>query len=84
MFGTADGLPADNVGLSLAVGPDGAAWLSTTGGLFSFDGERWTVHFKGHYFGTVAAAPDGTLWASGDIGVVRIAPVAADAEPTGG
>ena len=65
-------------------GPDGAVWLSTTQGLCSFDGERWTVHFKGHYFGTVAAAPDGTLWASGEGGVVRIAPGAADAEPTGG
>jgi ligand-binding sensor domain-containing protein len=84
VFGTADGLPANNVGLRLAISPDGTVWLSSAGGLFSFDGERWTAHFKGHDFGMVAAAPDGTLWASGDAGVVRIAPGAANAEPTGG
>lgn len=72
VFGTANGLPSDNVELSLAVGPDDTAWLSTTHGLFSFDGKRWSPVLEGEAYGRVSAAPDGTLWLSGLSVVARI------------
>jgi hypothetical protein len=72
VFGSGDGLPADSVELRLAAAPDGTVWLSSPGGLSSFDGERRTVHFPGRYFGSLAVAPDGALLASGPSGVVRI------------
>jgi hypothetical protein len=72
VFGTADGLPSDNVGLSLAIGPDGAAWLSTPRGLFRYDGQRWSPVLEGEAYGRLSAAPDGTLWFSGYSGVGRI------------
>lgn len=64
-FGTADGLPSDNMGLSLAVGPDGTAWLSTTRGILRFDGERWSLAFGDGYLGGVSIALDGTVWFCG-------------------
>ncbi len=69
VFGNADGLPSDNVGLSLAIGPDGAAWLSTSRGLFRYDGQRWSPALGDAYFGRVSVAADGTLWFSGGSGV---------------
>jgi streptogramin lyase len=69
VFGTADGLPSDNVGLSLAVGPDGTAWLSTTRGLFRLDGKRWSPALGDEYLGRMSVAVDGTLWFSGGSGV---------------
>lgn len=71
VFGTGDGLTAGNLALSLALGPDGAPWLSTTGGIYGFDGLRWALAFDGD-LGAIAVAPDGTIWASGASGVVRI------------
>ncbi|HEY5630071.1 MAG TPA: hypothetical protein VIR16_11225, partial [Candidatus Limnocylindrales bacterium] len=65
VFGTQDGLPATLSQLSLAVTPDGTAWLSTEPGLYRYDASAasWRLAVGGHFFGRIAAAPDGALWA---------------------
>jgi hypothetical protein len=65
VWGTADGLPADNSGRSLAITTDGTAWLSTTAGLYRFDGRTWRLALGDHSFYTIVAAPDGALWTTG-------------------
>lgn len=45
-WATDEGLPHDTV-LSLALGPDGALWAGTWGGLARFDGFEFRVHDRG-------------------------------------
>lgn len=72
-YGAADGLWSGESGqfLQLAITADGRAWVSNDG-LAGFDGARWTISLPGTLPGLLAASPDGGLWASGEVGVVRI------------
>jgi hypothetical protein len=73
-YGPDDGL----VGLGqtliagMAVGPDGTVWVTTLTGLARFDGQRWTVRDEAMEFDQVSVAADGTVWAIGTGGILRI------------
>ena len=68
---TAGSLPLDNI-RGLAVAPDGALWVVTSGGVARFDGEgasdeAWTTYtmdngLAGIPGSTIAFAPDGAIW----------------------
>jgi ligand-binding sensor domain-containing protein len=73
-----DGPTSDRV-TSVAVTPDGATWFAfgdrsvTTpgGGLSRFDGQEWEYFLGDSEVNALAVAPDGSLWAGMDTGVVR-------------
>jgi hypothetical protein len=46
--------------------------VATDRGLAHFDGRRWGLHFAGEGFHSISLAPDGTLWAVGPSGVLRV------------
>ncbi|NJD27449.1 MAG: hypothetical protein FIA92_04045 [Chloroflexi bacterium] len=71
VYGTADGLPADNASFGLAITPEGTVWLGGSN-LSTFDGRRWTEQLAMSGLGTLSASPDGALWASGSLGTLRI------------
>jgi ligand-binding sensor domain-containing protein len=67
-IGTEAGLPQNSVN-AMALGPDGALWLATYGGLARFDGRHVRLVSTGGAdelstprIATVAPAPGGTLW----------------------
>jgi len=85
-FTTSEGLHHDVV-TSIAVGPDGAVWLSGGTGLDAltlsrFDGSAWrTVGSPGGVSNstdveslTLAVAEDGTVWAASNAGTLRLLP----------
>jgi ligand-binding sensor domain-containing protein len=57
-----DDLGPGNV-VDLAFGPGGEVWAATGMSLVRFDGQTWQD--MGRMVSSIAAAPDGTLWASG-------------------
>jgi len=71
--------PTSDRATSVAVTPDGAAWFAfgdrsvTTpgGGLSRFDGQEWEYFLGDAEVNALAIAPDGSLWAGMDTGVVR-------------
>lgn len=76
VYSTADGLPADTSNRSLVVTRDGVVWLSTTAGIYRFDGRAWHLDLAigDYYFWGIAAAPDGAIWTTGTDGpILRIA-----------
>ncbi len=74
VWGTAEGLPLVSDGTSpIAVATDGTVWVGTNGGLARLDGTGWTI-VRGGAWGSVSAAPDGSVWAVGPAGLERIAP----------
>jgi ligand-binding sensor domain-containing protein len=70
-YTTADGLAGNDVE-AIAVAPDGALWVYTSGGLSRFDGETWTTYSTTYteddrlvndfVTAAIAVAPDGALW----------------------
>ena len=73
-----DGPLSDRV-TSVAVTPDGAAWLAfgdfsistTGGGLSRYDGQEWTYFLDDAEVDALAVAPDGSLWAGVGCSVQR-------------
>jgi len=60
LYSSADGLALDEV-LTMAVAPDGALWVGTTGGAARFDG-TWTAYPTGHVVRAIAFGPQGEVW----------------------
>jgi hypothetical protein len=58
--GEAEPAPTGEVG-GLAVAPDGTVWAATSLGVFSFDGQEWTLQYQ-EPTPAVAVADDGTVW----------------------
>ena len=64
-FTRADGL-ADDQFYAMTTGRSGDAWACGDSGVTHFDGKRWT-HYPGiRGCGSIAAAADGTVWATGE------------------
>jgi ligand-binding sensor domain-containing protein len=73
-YSQADGLSSDSV-QSVAVAADGQVWVGTVSGVSRFDGRSWVEYLPGVRAWTVAAAPDGSVWAANDgAGVSRYSP----------
>jgi hypothetical protein len=73
IYRAADGLPGDPGWLAL--GPDGQPWVSGSGGLARFDGERWVTvesEIALPWPERFSVAPDGTVWVTGPSMVGRI------------
>jgi hypothetical protein len=73
VYDEADGLPSVGGYPAVAFTPDGAAWVATTEGIARFDGTHWTMAVDGRYYGPIAAAPDGSVWAVGPAGLELVA-----------
>jgi hypothetical protein len=76
----------------LSVAPDGRLWIgglpgsqlppgvsqtNSCSGVLSFDGRRWRQYLGSICVTDVAAAPDGTIWATSDTGSPDVNSVAA-------
>jgi ligand-binding sensor domain-containing protein len=72
-YGMGDGIPYHELAeKGLAITPDGTVWLSSGGGLFSFDGLTWAQHLGGQIITSVAAPADGSLLVFSSSGLLRI------------
>lgn len=76
-FGASDGLPGGMV-YSLASDSTGGVWAATREGLVRWDGARWqpgaSFGFAASNVHAVFVARDGTVWASGERKLFRLAP----------
>jgi ligand-binding sensor domain-containing protein len=57
-----ENMPSGNIS-DIAFTPDGAVWVANGFALARLDGRAWTVYERA--IGSVEAAPDGTIWATG-------------------